>query len=212
MFCTSGILYLAAGKPMNYEEGMQQKVNYIFQNVTLLLYELPALKLGTEKDMVVLDANIYIAPLACTLAATIWSVLIGLVLNMVYRNKAVAVSTFWKKVFVLNLSLSSFWFFAWCCMSLHFMTEGYYSDNISVFHRFLVWVEFVFFLPTSLIPDLIAHKWLAFGTESTTEYNNLYLVSRTASAFSAPVWSIVLVWLSRYLPGRKKREAKKAVR
>jgi len=187
---SSGILYFITGKKMDESPDRPGLMVYsVFQYGSDNLFQLPFIKFNNHKDLVILNSNFFIAPIANTIASIAWSALTVLFLNLFPKKTDDPVSPLWKRIFIVNLLLSLFWFVIWSCMSQHFLLEGYYDSNVSDTGQLLNWVAFIFFIPSHL-PYLIADIWLAHGSDSSGGYQNLYLTSQTASAFSTITWSL----------------------
>lgn len=208
LFMTSGILFFVVAPIDNIN--FRYKIFDIFQFGSSKIFNLVDWKFHTNKDNTILASYFQIAPLVNILASIIWTGLFLLLLRVFKKqnDNAIKVSNFWKQVFYTNLTLSLLFFIIWLCTDLDFMYEGIYSTTTSFIRTVYDWFSFIVFIP-SAIPILFASVVLDQGGDTAHGYDDMYLVTKTETAFALTFWALLGVYVYNKI---KKRRATKRIK
>jgi len=203
---TSGVLYLVVGL-INNDKG-RYGVYDIFQIGTENIFKIVHWKFQTNKYNTIWISYGFIAPIVNFLSSIIWVGLFLLLLSFLKPSRAnsmIGESNFWRRVFLTNMVLSLLTFALWLSMNLNFIYEDVYSSRSSEIDIAFRWLNLFAFLP-SIVPYLIASFTLDQGGDTLHGNGDMYLITKTASAFALTIWAIVGVYF--YDRFKKWRSAK----
>ena len=191
---TSGVLFLVVGQLDDNK--IRYKIFELFQVGTDQLFKLTDLKFKTSKDNTIWFSYSQIAPLVNLLSSVIWTGIVLLIIQSIKRQTTIKndiKSDYWKKVFFVNLTLSLVFITMWSLMDLDFIYSGVYSESGSILNTVYSWLSFIAFFP-SIISDFLASVTLDQGGDTIHGNDDMYLVSKTSTAFALTLWSIIGVF------------------